>query len=143
MVSTFFFAGRWNNCEYGQKDRKGSCQDLLCNMEEGHSPTSTAPPETTLQQSCFCLISQKNLFLPGDEVPVVHQPRLQLLRDFHLHLHTVCEHVLLGTGRKNTSEFLFSKNLFIDTSKVNLSCGGDLAVHSSEGKNGLFKTRHD
>lgn len=37
------------------------------------------------------------LFLSGDEVPVVHQPGFQLLRDLHLHLHTVSEHLLLYT----------------------------------------------
>lgn len=42
-----------------------------------------------------------NLFLSGDEVPVVHQPRFQLLWDFHLHLHTVGEHLLLDNKNKN------------------------------------------
>lgn len=36
-----------------------------------------------------------DLFLPGDEVPIIYQPGLQFLWDLHLYLHTIGESLLL------------------------------------------------
>lgn len=42
-----------------------------------------------------------NLFLSGNQVPVIHQPGFQLLWDFYFNLHSVYEGFLLS--RKNRS----------------------------------------
>lgn len=38
-----------------------------------------------------------NLFLSGNQVPVIHQPGFQLLWDFDFNLHSVYEGFLLST----------------------------------------------
>lgn len=37
-----------------------------------------------------------NLFLSGNQVPVIHQPGFQLLWDFHFNFHSVYEGFLLS-----------------------------------------------